>query len=1186
MKELIGKLSRGIIEYNSAILNISEPEIEESIAAETVFKGKFQVFSEDKKSMKGVVYSTNCAVTVLDEQFAGSRSDIRYELNTKYMEDGEDIEGKFIVVSNGGEAVLPYCFHVGTPTVKASIGDINDLFHFTDLVKTDYDEALHLFCKPDFKEVFLRESVEDQALYDGLIKSGNKRQALEEFLVGIHKKSRVNISLSHKGKDYDKLPESYGDTIVISKDGWGYVDIHAEVLGDFITRCKRRITSDDFAGNNYEYRYLIDVDRLHDGMNYGAIVFETVFQKEVFPISVDNIHEHDMGRSEVKRCTHQLMEMYLDFRSGRYTVDVWSERSLALLERARGFDESNDFFKLVQAQICLTKGRDEEADRLLESVADRILDDRENHLEMYCYYLYIRTLQRRDGEMTMEMFRKIKAYYENGYDSWKILWILLYLDDAYENNASLKLARIKEQFKQGCKSPLMYYEAVSVWNRHPMLLRVINQFELQVILFGCKHDMVEEKLAMQVAELAMLEKNFRPLLFRILTSLYEKYKKPEILTAICSVLIRGNVTSSKYFKWYEEGVKREINLTRLYEYYMFSVPGQNMDVLPNRIYMYFVYNGNLLFHRESYLYANIIYNKGKIPNVYKSYKNHMEQFAIASLMKGEMDRNLAVIYREFLQGSMIQDEIAKNLPHILAACEVSVNLPDIARIVVIHKELLTEKTYVVHRNTAVVEQFTDDTVLLMEDLHGNRYCDIENLKVKKLLDNHSLLQLCRDKCNDDIYYVAAATEQFLKYHAASPETVETFRNIMQMEDFRYAYRKTIMRDIIEYYYSHYDGDELDDFLREIDHSELDGPSRNKVVELMIVRGLYDEAYKAMKQYGYAKIHPRRLLKFVSRYISGVSSKEDEFLLNVAAFTFRSGKYNELLLEYLCNYYNGVTKEMLELWKTAKNFEFESRELEERLIAQILFSRTRTGYLVELYESYSQKGSMEMMKKAYFFYQAYSYFVKDKPVNDRYFVQLEKELVAGKTSHDILHEVCKAAYLRHLSEEQSLTAAQKDLAEDTMEKLTEKGYCFEFFKKFRKWFPLPAAIADKSVIEYRTAPDCKVYLHCSTAGENLDNAYITYPMEPVFGGVYVKEFTLFYGESILYYITEETETGTNVTESRNFFIGDDVLCTDSTAYGRLNDILRCKEMKEETTLRELTKNYYIHKNTVEKAFEIL
>lgn len=1186
MKELVGKLSRGIIEYNGSVIDFTESEIEAEVAAGSLYEGSFNIKTDDLRKIKGVVYTTNRSVRIINRQFVGSDIVIRYEVDAEVLNEGDKVDGKFCVVSDGGEGILRYSFKVVCPKINVSVGEINDLFQFAGLMKNDYEEAIKIFISPEFKDIFLRDDLYGQALYDGVINSKDKKQALEEFLVGIKKKNNVTLSVSDSNREYVNLTQPNSDVVVISKDVAGYVDIKVDVRGDFITNCKTRITSDDFAGSNYEYKYLIDTDRLHDGMNYGTITFQTVFQSLTLQISVDNTHDYSVEKREVKKCIRRLMKMYIDFRCRRYTADVWSEKSLSIIERARGFDDSYDFLKLIQAQIYLTRNKEAEAAWLLDSVANNILDNVDDNLELYCYYLYVRTLQRRDHVMTNDIFLKIKSYYDGGYDSWRILWILLYLDNSYESNVSLKVARIKEQFNKGCYSPLMYYEAINVFNKQPQLLRVINDFELQVLMFGCKYEIIEEKLAIHVAEIALLEKNFRPIMFKVLTYFYDMFGKKEILNAICSVLIRSNITGSKYFKWYAEGVKRELNLTRLYEYYMFTISDRSMELLPNIIYMYFVYNGNLLFHRESYLYANIIHNKEKIPNIYKNYKANMERFALDNLSRGNMNRNLAIVYREFLQGSVIKDEIAKNLPHILATHELICDNKNMCKVIVIHKEIASEKVYVLRDGIANIEIFTEDAIVMAEDMEGNRHFKTVNFAIRKLLDNNSLMSMCEGKCDDDIYYVAAITEQFLKYHNSSGNTINTFKNIMQMDRFRYSFKKSIMKDIIDYYYENYDGDELDDYLKSIDLDEIDLESRIKVIELLIMRGLYEESYEAVKNYGYVQMAPGKLLKLVSRYLVLVSSESDELLTELAAFAFVKGKYNESTLSYLCENYNGITKDMIEIWKAGIDYSVESRDLEERLIAQILFSRAHTGYLVDIFDSYEKKGANETVKKAYYFYVSYNYFVKEKPVNDKFFIQLERELLIQAKSHDILHELCKIAYLRYVCDLKEPQKKQIELSRKLLVDMADKNINFEFFKRFGKWFEIPDSVAMKAVIEYRTSPDCEVYIHYNTEKGAVSDHYERSQMESKFKGIYTKELPIFYGENIRYYITEENLRGTNITESENYYLGDDIVCVNNTAYGMINDILRCMDMKEETTVRELTKEYYINLNVAKKAFDIL
>jgi len=48
---------------------------------------------------------------------------------------------------------------------------------------------------------------------------------------------------------------------------------------------------------------------------------------------------------------------------------------------------------------------------------------------------------------------------------------------------------------------------MNIINAQPVLLRVLNQFEMQVINYGCRNDIISEKLAMQIADVVANEKN-------------------------------------------------------------------------------------------------------------------------------------------------------------------------------------------------------------------------------------------------------------------------------------------------------------------------------------------------------------------------------------------------------------------------------------------------------------------------------------------------------------------------------------------------------------------------------------------------------------------------------------------------------------------------------------------------------
>lgn len=1185
MKDFIGKLSRGVIEYEKPVVEASVTDIDKTIHAGEAYEGAFSVLCENESALKGIVYSTSEFVVLDNNTFTGKGSIIKYNVVTDNMEPGYSVEGVFNIVFNGGEITIPYKFNIVNVPIESSEGIVDNLFTFTNIVRQEYEEAVKIFYDERFRTNIIGNDLNMNALYDGLIKSCSTDVALEEFLIATSKKQREEFTIEDTTREYDSLEHDYGDIIIINKSGWGYIDIEVEVQGDFIKDYKKRLTPADFNGKVCEYTFTIDVDALHDGNNYGKIVFSNTFKSVEVDISVDNVHDHDVMRMEWKKGLAKLTDMYLMFRMRKYGVNDWADDSIRIIEKMRGIDDTSAFIKLVQAQIYLSKGMEEQASWLLGNVAEEILDEREKNVELYAYYLYVRTLQKRSPEMTADVLHKVKHYYENGYNSWKLLWILFYLDNAYENNKSLKITRTKEQFSHGCVSPLMYYEALNAFNRQPVLLRVLNNFEIQVLAFGCRYEGINLKLALQVADIALLEKRFNPLVFRILEQLYYRFENKEILTTICSMLIKNNKLDRKYFKWYELGIIAEVKIAGLYEKYIYSMESVGQITLSETMLMYFLNNDDVLGDKKQILYVGIVENADKIPDIYKNYKDKIELFTIKQLEKGNVSEELVYLYNKFIRESIITKENSSRIGAVLNLYQIECFNDNINEVIVLHKELNDEERYVLHNGRAYVRMYTEDTVVVFGDNEGNRHAKEVNYTIKKLCDkNENILKyssLCEEINNADLYLMAASAEKILKYHHTSEKVVYLFKRIAGCEAFRAEYKKLIMKDIVEFYYNNYDGSELDGYLRNIDSRFMDSPTRKRVIELMLLRGLDDEAQRFIGKYGIASLSSRRLAKFANRRLSSedMMNTHDEQMLGICIYAFRRGKYNTNILKYLCRYYNGSTKEMIDIWKEAAAFDYYDREYEERLIAQILFTGMQMSSLVKIFDSYYEHGACGELKRAFLFYEAHVYFVKEQPVDSGVFKYLEIEL---EYEND-LNDMCAAAFLKYYSENDASEGTLK-VCERLIHEFIEHDIYFDFFRKYWGKVKMSWSVMENTVVEYRTDYNKKVYIHYILTTEDVEHKeFITEEMTQIFKGVFVCRIMMFFGENLMYYITEDGDSGESLTESRNYYIADENVDVNETRYSRLNEILVCKEMKEESTIREMMKGYYEENRLVEKLF---
>lgn len=1186
LKEQIKKLLKGIFDYDAPAITVSESFIECTVDSNAITQKELNVRSLNDIELSGYVYSTNKKVVIDTPQFSGKESIIKYEINTTDNENGDEISGKINIVSNGGEISLPFCFRVETNFADTSMGKVRNMFHFTNLAQSGIEEAIKLFKKREFSEVFFEKDLNKMSLYDGLINQQDKRHALEEFLIAVRKKNRINLYIKGNEKTYTDVKESFEEKITVIKDSWGYISGKIECDEGFVSVRKNSFTTEDFVGSIMELHYIIDYDKLRVGNNYARIKIITMFQTIEYNIKVVKAKEEIENKNHKNHLEQQLiqfelMNMYFDYRTDKISLNDFTRIALSNTNKLRKLDEENIFYKLLEAQLYAGDGKTSEAMWLIDSVTSNVLERKQDAPELFCYYMYIRSLCNKDILYTREAVRTLSDMF-NRTGSYKIMWMIFYINGEYDTNKSLRVARVKELYKNGCKSPLMYFEVANAFMEQPGLLRVFNSFEKQVVNFMMKHGMMNERLLIQILDVMNHEKRADKLLIDTAMLLYNIYRTDEALTTVCSMLIRSNVYGKKYLKVFEEAIKKDLKITRLYDYYMLSVDVNEYSPIIQQVLMYYMYNSNLDRNKKAYLYANVIANRELNDTMFRAYLKNIENFAYEMAEQGRINQDLAVIYNTIIEKQMINETFAKEFIDILFTNKITLKtkLGEINEVIVIHKEIKGEQVYKVTNNTAYVRIYTEDPVIVFVSKEGKRYVDIPYEQIA-LFDDVELVKECSDYLKDDERVVLFNSEHFIMYHKTTLSAVEMYKKAACIPNIQKHYKTILLETVVNYYYENLDDDDIENYVLEMDVSILNRNERIKIIEAMIIRGFYDSAYELLKNCDYERVDPKRLMKLATRCVRNFEYEYDKTILSMCEYVFFKGKYDEVILEYLIKYYNGTTKQLIEIWQSARDFITETLELDERLITQMMFSRTYSSKLADVFEEYAQKGATNNIAKAYLAYNSYQSFVKEKIVSEKVFYYIEKLL---KDKEDIL-DVCKLAYLQEMSMKEVYTEEQKELISSLLEEMCRKKYRFAFFKEFKKAINIPYSILDKTIVEYRTNPKNKVIMHYLSEQDN-SSEFKTDKMNNTFEGIFTKEFTIFYGDTVQYYITEEENKKGDITESHTL-MNDEI---DSQAvegrFEAVNDMIATLEMNDDNTLENMMSNYAVSDYLVKKMFRPL
>ncbi len=1171
MQKIIDRIMGGNLDNESGTLDFSCAKIEITIPAGSCYEGTFRIRSTPGTLTNGYIHTTDSRMECFTTNFTGSDEEIAFCFHGEHMEAGDVVKGVFNIISNHGEYKLPYVVSVEHTILSSSIGSIKNLFHFANLAKSNWEEAVKLFYTPEFACIFIGNDAGIYDSYRGLSIYPDKEQNVEEFLIQIHKKQAVEFLVAEK-EIFLELAVGEGayqvfeQEIDILRNGWGYTALNVECDGEFLFTEKEFLTDDDFLGNRCKLPVYINSDLCRMGKNFGQVVLYNSHVCLTIPVTVkvgENMHAN-LSRSHAMM---QLTGFYQAFRMKKMNSATWLKESGKLVERLVSRNENDIPARLFQAQLLISEERYNEAKWILDHTVSLMEQMELEEGVLWAYYLYLTTLINPEERYVMRIAEEVQEIYRRERTEWRIAWLLLYLSEDYNKSASGKWLFLEKQFYYGCNSPVIYLECVHLLNANPSLLRRLDRYELQVIHYGAKHQILSGELIEQILYLAGRVKDYSNVFFKTLVCLYERKTDVRILQEICTQLIKGGRTEQQYFKWYEKGVEAQLRITNLYEYYMMSMDLSVHQKLPKILLMYFSYQNNLDYERSAYLYRYVLQHKEELEELYSGYKLRMEYFVVDQIQRQHIDRNLAFLYQEMLTPGMVTEETARALSKLLFAHQIRVNDNRLKKVIVYHKGNLKAAEYGLQDGQTWIALYGNNYTILFEDRFGNRFAKSVDYTLEKLIMPGKFLRMIahyNKNCVELDQYLCEAER-----YEITEENLQRALRVVEAPEIAPEVKKEIYLRILQFYFDADYMSELDEYLDRIPCEEIASKERGDLLRFMVLRGKYDTAYQWLQRFGPYIADSKTLIRLCSEMMRQNNMADNPLLTETALYVFRKGKQDKAILSYLTMHFTGATKEMRDVWKVARTVGLECYNLSEKIILQMLYSGAYVGEKMEIFRYYVSLGAKPELESAFLTRCAYDYFVKEKLTEQFIMLQIRNICI-----REAINPVCKLAFLKYYAENPAeLTEEDIPLIAMFMRELLDKGIYLNFFRDLKKIKHLTRVMEDKTIIEYRTRPKGKARIHYVVVNENGEaEEYITEYMTEVYGGVCFKEFVLFFGETLQYYITEDWDGEEHLTESGNIQKSDIVSEEHPNRYELVNDMMIAKTLQDYDTLDALYEEY--------------
>ena len=1181
MRARIGQIAAGRFNGTKPILAFSEETIDLSVIEGRSEAGSFVIESTNQIKICGIVYSTNPRMECLNPHFEGEKVRIRYQFNSKGLTEGDACEGKFVIVCNQIEYSLSFCARITRLYAEASTGAVKSLDDFTRLAASNWDEAYHLFYNRNFLNTIPYDNVYERLTYEGFACARPSGQNMEEFLIGVNKKQPVSISVDKSEEIFMASKEPQSGCFTITKDNWGYTEIRLRTDCEFIKLSKPVLTLDDFIGKTYLYEYIIDASAMHAGRNFGRIYIDGVYQSFTIDITA-GVRDDDGSISDIavtkdiKECMVGIMELYTSFRLKRIVTGIWANETISILNHLHALMPDEHMYELMKAQAFIINRQRQEAKWILDDFKHSNPDKK---APIWGYYLYLMTLLEREPSYVDNMTHEVELIFYENPDSVLLFWVLLFLRDQYFDDSAGKLKDIKYWVLRGCSSPYLYIEAYYLISQDPYLIKELSVFELRILSWAVKEKALTKELAGAIFEAVDLAGGFDNRVYELLTAAYEICPEAEYVGIICSYLIKGHKNDTCFHKWFELGIENKLRLTGLYEAYLITMDDRQISPVPKIIQMYFSFDNKLPYRKLAVLYNNIIAAKETEPEVYHKYRKAMGRFAMDQAQLRHIDDNLAVLYEDMLELGFINEELSAAFSDIIYTHKLIVFDKRIVRAIIYQNEMKEPQIVPVTDQCAYFELFSNDYVILFEDSRGYRYVKSISYRLQRLMDAEKYLDRCISLSPDRPQYIVSHFKHVRDYSDFTKDDLKLFKPVFYSESFSDSYKAVMGYRILKYCQLHDYEDYVRPFLQSIDFDILQKDARKYLIDMLVSNRLYEKAYDMAMEYGIDMLAAASKVVLCENALK-VQHADDDFMVQLAISAFKTGKYSDLVLKYLCENYTGPTDELISLWHAADKFSISSMKLDERILEQGIYTQIEPEKISDIFMEYYKRAGNEKLILAYISLVAHGYLHSGGCKADFIFDIIEKRFIGNRT----LNDACQLALLKHFAEKTDITQAELEIEDTLLKYYIYNNMYFDFFARLDYRLLEKYFLYDKAFLQYESTPGTHVVLHYSRDedGEEFNSE----DMVEMYDGIYVKTFVIFFGELIRYYITEEHDNSIEVKESNRLTCNNIPGDNDHSRYNLINEMIISDTLSDETTLKSNIDEYKRLDAATKRLFKLI
>ncbi len=1173
MRERINRLAKGIIEEELPILVCEPSNIDLPIKVDEAVRFEIEVRSDNKIPLKGVAYSDNIRVKVVDATFGGIKNVLVLEINSKNLNSDEKIEGSITLVANAGEREIPYIFYIKNTDTVLVLDSLKTVDDFMVIAKEDMSIALAIFMYKDFCSSSFMRDIKLQKLYETLSRGDDFRSNLENFLQAAGNKEAVNFQLENSQLDFASVEEEKTSSIKVYKENWGLLDIDVSTNAGFIKLGKDKIKNEDFVDNVYELEFTIDPNLLDDKKNIANINFKNGLNEKKLEIVINKNLEKEYQREarlfERKQWINYFkLRMEFELSNEKLKKNEILFKMLAVLDRLLVSTYKSLLVKLLKAEIFLMQGDKAGAKSTINSIDSKIKENKHELRDEYLILEYLDTYMYPDAEKIRDLCKLVKDLYKKDHSIIELI-LILNLDPTLADNPAEKQKFLKRAFELGDRSCILMMEYARLLCKNPHLLSSCGTLEVLALSFGIRNNLISISLSEKILEVVRDTKKVNGAILNILISIYNALPSNELLSDICEIFINGNVRKNYVNKWYEKCIEKRLEVDRIYEYFIYSLPERYDAPMPEEVLKYFERINSMAEDFKLRIFENIVEYYPHNSEIYRAYIKRIKIFTIDNAMKLKMDSHLTNIYSGILEEDDIDERLAKIIPFLMNSYDIYVPEDGAKSIIVVYPELNGEKIYELKNKRAYVALYSENAVILIEDEFGNRYYS-KDMVVDKIFYMQNLIDRAYEIDENHDMQRLEKLDKIADGVGIDLEDVSLIESAVEEIDIDQRFRNKLMSRLIEYFWkSSKEDDDIDfDLLNKTGTMSLNEENIFMYCDTLMNIGNKLESIEIIKSFGIEHIKKEDLLTLVTKAIEDDVFEQNKILVDIAFTLYKNGVFCDKTLEFIARAYNGRTKDMFDCLKLCVEQNVETYDFEERILIQMLFSN-QTSKLDEAFGIYAdRKRVTDTIIRAYFTVKSDAFFMNDEETKDAVFEYLED----GLNDVDDIKEfpnIYMLALSKYYSRKEKLNFKQTRLCEMIVKNLCDEDMVFSYFKALAKFVYVDRDILESTFVEYKGE---KENIILKSKIFPISDDFFEEEFPNVYKNIFVKYKKIFADEIWEYQVVQNTDGNIKVLANDCVQFNKDEDAKESR-FILINDIEDLPEGKDEEMKEKLTEFIY-------------